>query len=39
MKTPEGMLRQYLELRRSLGFKLTREESRLRAFLAFIKSK
>jgi integrase/recombinase XerD len=32
-------LRDYLELRRALGFELARAESRLRGFLAFMKVK
>ena len=32
-------LRDYLELRRALGFELARVESRLRGFLAFMKIK
>jgi integrase/recombinase XerD len=32
-------LRDYLELRRALGFELGRVESRLRGFLAFMKIK
>jgi integrase len=39
MKTLKRHLRDYLELRRSLGFDLGRAESRLRSFLAFIKAK
>jgi len=36
---PHIMLGEYLELRRSLGFKLKREESQLRGFVAFLEKK
>ena len=39
MKTLKRHLRDYLELRRGLGFDLGRAESRLRGFLAFMKAK
>ena len=39
MKTLKRHLRDYLELRRGLGFDLGRTESRLRSFLGFMKTK
>jgi integrase len=39
MKTLKRHLRDYLELRRGLGFDLGRVESRLKSFLEFIKTK
>ena len=39
MKTLKSHLKDYLELRRALGFELGRAESRLRGFLAFLATK
>lgn len=39
MKTLNAMLDEYLELRRAVGFKLKKEESLLRNFVAFLKKK
>ena len=39
MKTLKRHVRDYLELRRGLGFDLGRVESRLKSFIEFLKAK
>ena len=39
MRTQQKHLKEYLQLRRALGFDLARVESRLRNFITFLKTK